>query len=522
MLEVKGNFTQNNGNNAGFAASGDHKVILSRESKQVIEINGTASRFANIEITNTSEDGVFVSSYFDADNIIDENGKLSYADGKRAGWKLTKDEEIEDIDLIYGDLDLNGHTLTVNGDFTQSGGTVNVNGGELKINGSYIIQTVDEKASAGSLIMTNDEDKVTVTGDFVMRSAEDHSGLLTAGTLTVGGNFSQYSGSNYNFTASGSHTVVLNGSSAQTVRFSNTNSKFNNLKIVNTSEDGVDFAATAYVAGNLYDTDSKVTNSSRLYLGADGDLADDSWSYDLNLDKDRKLSADWNIGGSLYLKSGVFSLNGHKLNVGKDTAVGSATLSIDVGTLNTERDLRIQEIVQNNDGTVTYKDAAYSYFVMTSEADFVKVGRDFVMYSSRSNEKNLTNGILEVKGDFTQKNGNDAGFAASGKHKVVLSGTKLQNVNIEGSSSKFNILEINKPLSTGYVFNKENLWNELIETALDTTGPTAPSELSAEAKTPTSVILKWSASTDDNGVAGYEIYRNGKRISSVAETSYID
>ena len=86
---------------------------------------------------------------------------------------------------------------------------------------------------------------------------------MTAGTLKVGGDFVQlgngssnvYSSDNfYAFSASGSHTVVLDGTAAQAVSFekpSDSYSHFQNLVIANTSVEGVGFTTRAYVLGDL-------------------------------------------------------------------------------------------------------------------------------------------------------------------------------------------------------------------------------------------------------------------------------
>ena len=57
----------------------------------------------------------------------------------------------------------------------------------------------------------------------------------------------------------------------------------------------------------------------------------------------------------------------------------------------------------------------------------------------------------------------------------------------------------------------------------DTQAPNAPSNLAASAPSPTQVNLSWSASTDNVGVTGYEVYRNGALLTTVgAQTSYSD
>jgi chitodextrinase len=56
----------------------------------------------------------------------------------------------------------------------------------------------------------------------------------------------------------------------------------------------------------------------------------------------------------------------------------------------------------------------------------------------------------------------------------------------------------------------------------DTTPPSVPTNLSASAVSPNEVDLSWTASTDNVGVIGYRIYRNGALVGSAATTAYAD
>ncbi|MEU8910337.1 glycoside hydrolase family 6 protein [Streptomyces mirabilis] len=58
----------------------------------------------------------------------------------------------------------------------------------------------------------------------------------------------------------------------------------------------------------------------------------------------------------------------------------------------------------------------------------------------------------------------------------------------------------------------------------DTTAPTAPTGVKATAKTASSVSLSWTASTDDTGVSGYDVYRDGTKVTAapVAGTAFTD
>jgi chitodextrinase len=56
----------------------------------------------------------------------------------------------------------------------------------------------------------------------------------------------------------------------------------------------------------------------------------------------------------------------------------------------------------------------------------------------------------------------------------------------------------------------------------ETSPPTAPASLSASAVGENEVDLSWAASTDNVGVAGYRVYRNGTQVATTASTTYAD
>ncbi len=56
----------------------------------------------------------------------------------------------------------------------------------------------------------------------------------------------------------------------------------------------------------------------------------------------------------------------------------------------------------------------------------------------------------------------------------------------------------------------------------DTIPPTAPSNLTASAVAWNQVSLNWTAGTDNVGVVGYQVFRNGIQIASTSSTSYLD
>jgi chitodextrinase len=58
--------------------------------------------------------------------------------------------------------------------------------------------------------------------------------------------------------------------------------------------------------------------------------------------------------------------------------------------------------------------------------------------------------------------------------------------------------------------------------AADTTAPSIPSGLRATSVTPTAVGLAWNASTDNVGVTGYYVQRNGVTLAQLSATTYTD
>lgn len=69
-------------------------------------------------------------------------------------------------------------------------------------------------------------------------------------------------------------------------------------------------------------------------------------------------------------------------------------------------------------------------------------------------------------------------------------------------------------------------WNfaavEVLPATTDTQAPTAPTNLAAGTVTATQVPLSWTASSDDEGVAGYRIFRGASQVGEVAGTSFMD
>lgn len=527
-LEIRGDLLFFNAEN-GLTASDDHTTIFSGEKRQTIYIDNTSSVFDIVEIKNYSDEGVCFETPVLYTELIDNGCKITQGSEAVSGWTLTDDETVDgNLNLANGVLDLNGYRLTVNGDLIQSGGTVFVNGGELCVLGDYRIQSKRGDVynnSLGILKMTNEADIVRVFGSFVMQSTESHNGCLSAGTLEIGGDFNQVGGYSNNFPTSGLHTIVLNGTAKQNINFNNSSCSITNLIIRNTSSEGIEFVNTTYVTGKLHDTSSKILNGKNLCVTETTDFADNAWSADITFSKTPVLLPDFYIGGSLYLNSDL-------VLVGDMVIAGSLYANSDINvngyTLEIGKDLQLDSMLYVNGSKVYIGNmldisrsygASSGYLYMHKADDYVLVNGSVYIYSTQNTY--FTNGTLEIKGDFTQKNyGSQTKAGFSGK--VILSGNEVQRISVENTGFTFKTLEITKPIDTGYVFSRTPMWNTLIENITDTEAPSAPSKLSFIDSTSTSIRIKWVGSKDNISDCSYDIYRDGKRIATVNDTEYID
>ena len=191
---------------------------------------------------------------------------------------------------------------------------------------------------------------------------------------------------------------------------------------------------------------------------------------------------------------------------------GNAYVNINKGRLNILGDFNLCHANKNY---------SYGYLTMQNAEDYVCVGGNMYVRSCYDYSM-LTAGTLEIKGDFAQKIGSYSNnFYASGTHKVILSGEGLQTISFDSTNSQFNVVEITKPIDTGYVFSNTK-WNDLIENYDEPTPPTAPYDLTFVRSTSTSIVLKWNASIGFKDIFCYQVYRDGELVGTTTKTEYID
>ena len=143
ILTLGGNLS----GNGYLLLSGSHKTILNGEELQIIDIN-SSSYFNELEVTNSSNEGIYFKYLYPIKNLISNGNKIKY-EGIEGVFGCTLEEDTTiggDLILIDDTLDLNGHKLTITGNLIQYSGIVYVHGGELNVEGDYRIEktkTVD-------------------------------------------------------------------------------------------------------------------------------------------------------------------------------------------------------------------------------------------------------------------------------------------------------------------------------------------------------------------------------------------
>ncbi|MDD6572432.1 MAG: hypothetical protein PUF12_08640, partial [Thermoflexaceae bacterium] len=230
-------------------------MTLNGTSRQ--NINARDAVFNILTLENTSEEGVHSDYNLNYTTLNRNDVRLTIGSGNGLfGWKLTEDETIDGEFVLYGDtLDLNGHTLTINGDFIHQNGTVDFNNGTLIINGSYALKNYgDNGYGLGNLVMNDNEDKMSVSGDFYTKCDYDTlRSNLSKGSITIGGDVS----CDAYFCSDTANRIILNGSRKQKVSI---RMDVINWELLNTSEEGICFQSVK-IKNNLVTNGCKSTGT---------------------------------------------------------------------------------------------------------------------------------------------------------------------------------------------------------------------------------------------------------------------
>ncbi|MCH5280115.1 MAG: PKD domain-containing protein, partial [Lachnospiraceae bacterium] len=452
----------------------DCTLLLRGDKKQEISVSSD-TYIKNLVLYNTSEEGICFKSWVDYGTMYNATGcKTTYFDLTAiGGFTLTNDLTIDrSVVMNYGTMDLNGHTLHITGDLIQLDGTMDINGGSLIVDGGYYLGNPEtmwdesaQESSVGYLFMDDPDDYVLVKGDFLITFGITYiyrepyystRSILTDGVLEVKGNFLQKESTGQSFKessfpASGNHTVILSGEEGQTVWFSVTDkegSRFHNLRIENTSEEGITFKGVPCVAGTVYGGGRENHIKGSIALSSLDQINEDYFAGSITNSGTMTIDSDKGIGGDFIITGGS--------TTNSNVIIKNSRLKID-GNLVLKGILELSEaqveVLRNV--SISQPESIYTYYgiLMEHDSDYLLVHGDF---RKEDNDSAFTKGTLEVKGNYTDTSTDTYGTG----HRVLLSGSKLQTVDAENVT--FGTLELQNHSMAGVYSETPIKKNKLI------------------------------------------------------------
>jgi hypothetical protein len=397
---------------------------------------------------------VFIDGFLEVTGNLTGGGSMTGSGPEMSGTGVVL--EMADVGtlLVTGFVTLNSDLLVTSGDVAVIGAAAHfdINGFDLAVtNGGF------NTASLGTFQMTNPSGSMDIAGDVVFEGGPEN-GLLTQGTMTVKGNFTQGNSSSQNSFRSGGMLVILDGTSQQVVTFSDSLlSFFDDLDLDNTGG-GILMASLVRLNGdlaiasgvNVTAVDATVNGDGLDVLGdvfASGNLAVGR----LYLVGNLSMTGTWSTAsvifqgtgqtapilpynavfvqvGSVTFANGPVSMNtltvsSGTLNLNGRTTVGAAGVFITGGTLDPSNNTLNILGALNLSGTGT--------LTMQNPLDSVITGATgAAIFGGGSTAGLMTDGVLKVGGSFSQTSGiSTLSFAPSGNHKTVLGSGAVRVVN---------------------------------------------------------------------------------------------
>lgn len=519
VLELKGNFTQlQYGAEDAFLPEKTFMTIASGDEKQTVYLAAPKSGFGIFEVQNESTEGVCFDNETVRVSSLRRNGCQVTCRGGVFGWTLEEDMVLEeDLYLVADELDLNGHTLQINGNVYASGGSIRIHGGQLGVSGALRLQAYDGHGtysdSGSRLLMTEENDRVLVEGDFVIQTNQDMTGDLTAGTIEIKGDWKQIKDTRGEgkFAASGTHRFIFSGSDRQKITMNQDKAvSIANIDFTE-AEAGVTVESDLSVSGKIKDPDKKASFERNVWMSVsrDSQIVNGVFGGNVRWKDALVLEQDLDIRGTVQTSYDM-DLHGHCMKAG-GFSQEKGMLSVNRGELTVNGNMAL--------GT----DAVLK---MGKEEERILVTGDFQEGSVQKHV--LTAGELEVKGDVTIEG---EGFAAEESHRTKLSGKAsgkgpltVQRVTVSAEKAGFGELILTKDIRKYYTFSREaeKLCLRLTIQKEDSEAPSKVSGVTALKKTSVTVQLGWEPSEDDKGVMRYEVCRDGSEVGTAKDTKYTD
>lgn len=391
----------------------------------------------------------------------------------------------EELVMTGGNLNLNGHTLTVSSNLIHSGGRITFNGGRLIVKGDYRRQT-REKDEEGKYVygnanddsylnMNSKEDYFLIEGNFYEGSESYNS--LVGGCIELKGSFYQSEEAAGKLYGYGGHLFLLSGDTKQIIQCKDDRGArltFGNLSVTNVSEEGVIFEGTPYVEEQFWsERESHIEGtiywkgyvlSEKGYYGGDvtfvsskeirgfpyfefgGDLYMPSfaWFYcPLKVDGNLYINSFLYVYSELTVEGDVFIEDGS--DIFGNRYIASHIYIPSGGKLTVKGNVTAQSSSRDT-GICVSSSQAYAF-----------IEGDYNILSSVDSSTYCSGGIVEVKGNilFNQEVCFNSGA------RLLLSGDEKQSVRVM-EKCRFNNIEIQNASEEGVCFENYIYYDNLI------------------------------------------------------------
>ncbi len=130
---------------------------------------------------------------------------------------------------------------------------------------------------------------------------------------------------------------------------------------------------------------------------------------------------------------------------------------------------------------------------------------------------------IDYNGDADFDDANELVFDAGSLSKTSVTGTMNILSTANGSTRMRVSMKYNAAQTACETFSYGEVEDYTVtfgEPTPDTEAPSVPTGLASSNVTTSSATISWNASTDNVGVTGYDVYRNGSQIATVTTTSY--
>ena len=425
-VEVKGDFTSNykeTGSNwYGYYETNMHKTIFSGEKTQKISFKEPSQ----------------VNGF--NDNLELQNNNINFATPL---YSLTVNNDMtisktEDLQIVTQLIINNGSFVTTgnveanmlninNTKENQIQGNLNMTGtvvfkkGSLEVGGNA-------KFDNGYLQMKDTEDKLVVKGNMTLGETYggSESDFLTNGTVEVKGDFtSNYkeTGSNwYGYYETNTHKTIFSGEKTQKISFkeaSQVNGFSDKLELQNND---INFATPIYNV--KINQDTQLTNTEKLMITGTLNTGGYKFATTGNIDAERL-----DMGGAGVEIAGDVAVR--TMNVsGSDNLIKGNLMANGGGAAFKQGSLEVGGNAEFNNGFLQMQD--------TEDKLLVKGNLTLGETYGSSKGDCLTNGTVEVKGDFTsnykETGSNWYGYYETNMHKTIFSGEKTQKISFKEPS----------------------------------------------------------------------------------------